>query len=116
MGGLTAGSENILVGVLRMADDAWLISKQAQFLREIIAVREVSIELLECVSALTKELRAEIGEAELSKQTNISHLMQRTQELLGESSQILRTPFDTSPNEMLQPELQGLPNVDVTLP
>jgi hypothetical protein len=95
-----------------VADDAWLISKQAQFLKEIIAIREVSLELLECVSTLAKELRAQIGEAGLSKHANISHLMERTQELLRESSQIVGTTLGPPPNEMLQQELGGSPNVD----
>lgn len=95
-----------------MADDAWLIRKQAKFLEEAIAIREVSIELLDCVSTLTKALVAEIGREGLAKLTNITHLMERTQDLLRESSEITGVGLPPSPSDMSQQEFHGLPNVE----
>jgi hypothetical protein len=99
-----------------MTDEAWLINKGTKFLQEAIAIRETSLELLECVSTLTKELAYKLGTEGIAKQPNIIHLMERTKELLKESTEITGTFLQPSPNEMLQQEIVGLPNVDVTLP
>ncbi|MGA2784043.1 MAG: hypothetical protein ABSF09_05035, partial [Candidatus Bathyarchaeia archaeon] len=99
-----------------MADDAWLVSKQAQYLKDVIAAREVSIELLECLRHFTKEVLDETIKTELANRPNTAYLITKAQELLVESDRITGILLQPSPNEMLQQELTGLPNVDVTLP
>jgi hypothetical protein len=98
-----------------MADDAWLVQKQAEYLKQVIAFREVSIELLDCLSALTKAVISQIGKDAL-RHDNIGHLANRARELMEQSDQMTGLIVGPSPNEMLQQELGGLPNVDVTLP
>jgi hypothetical protein len=99
-----------------MADDAWLVSKQAEYLKDVIALRRVSIELLESLSFLTKEVLNEAEKKEIANRPNLAHLVIRTREFLRESAKITDIILQPSPNEMLQQEIQGLPNVDVTLP
>lgn len=98
-----------------MADDAWLVQKQAVYLQQVIAFREVTIELLDCLSALTKAVVSQIGKEAL-RHDNIGHLAHRAKELLEQSEQMTGLIAAPSPNEMLQQEFTGLPNVDVTLP
>ncbi len=99
-----------------MNDDAWLISKQAQYLKDIITAREVSIELLECLRHFTKEVLDETAKSELANRPNTAYLITKAQELIEESDRITDTLLQPAPNEMLQQELQDLPNADVTLP
>ena len=99
-----------------MTDDAWLVSKQAEYLKDAVALRKVSIELLESLSYLMKEVLNEAQKSNLATRPNTANLIARTRKLLEESAEITGTVLQPSPNEMLQQELQGLPNVDVTLP
>jgi hypothetical protein len=96
-----------------MVDDAWLVQKQTKYLQDIIALREVSIQLLDCLSALTQAVTAQIDKEAL-RHENINHLAHRAGELLKQSLEM--TGIVSSPNALLQQEFQGLPNVDVTLP
>jgi hypothetical protein len=98
------------------SDDAWLVRKQAEYLQEAVTMREVSLELLECISTLAKELVSQAETAKDLQKASVRHLVQRTKGLLTQSSEITGIILHGSPNEMLQQELGGLPNVAVTLP
>jgi adenosyl cobinamide kinase/adenosyl cobinamide phosphate guanylyltransferase len=113
-------------------DDAWLVSKQAQYLKDIIEARTISIELLECLSHLMKEVLDEASKKEIATRPNTAHLITRTRQLLEESTRVTGTlllvlivamvishstvQVSASPNGLLQRPKVHAPNVDVTLP
>jgi glycyl-tRNA synthetase beta subunit len=86
-------------------NDEWVLRKQTQLLQDMIEAKSISIELLDCLTTLTRVLVSQATERgiEIPNREAIHHLVSRCQTLLETSGEASEVILHGRPRDKLTP-------------